>query len=95
MADFKAQLGRADHPGLASQAERLARIVPGPKPSVTGQSLPPDSPVFCGRERERGEAPGRPAPARRCGQRLATDLPGPRVYSPPAHAPAQSTRSSL
>ena len=44
MADFKAQLGRADHPGLASQAERLARIVPGPKPSVTGQSLPPDSP---------------------------------------------------
>ena len=28
MADFKAQLGRADHPGLASQTERLARHPP-------------------------------------------------------------------
>jgi len=58
MADFKAQLGRADHPGLASQAERLARIVPGQNPYVTGHSLPPDSPVFFGRERELAETLG-------------------------------------
>ena len=58
MADFKAQLGRADHPGLASQTERLARIVPGRNPYVTGHSLPPDSPVFFGRERELAETLG-------------------------------------
>jgi len=58
MADFKAQLGRADHPGLASQTERLARIVPGRNPYVTGHSLPPDSPVFFGWERELAETLG-------------------------------------
>lgn len=58
MANFKAQLGRADHPGLASQTERLKRIVQGRNPYVTGRSLPPDSPVFFGRERELSETLG-------------------------------------
>ena len=58
MPDFKAQLGRADHPGLASQAVRLRRIVQGRNPYVTGDSLPPDSPVFFGRGRELAETLG-------------------------------------
>jgi hypothetical protein len=44
MPDFKAQLGRADHPGLASQAERFGRIVRGRNPYVAGHSRPADSP---------------------------------------------------
>jgi len=55
MADFMAQLGRADHPGLLDREQRLARIERGRNPYVTGESLAADSPVFCGRERELAE----------------------------------------
>ena len=47
--DFKAQLGRQDHPGLLSQEARFARIQLGQNPYVTGTALPGNSPVFFGR----------------------------------------------
>ncbi|MCB2263484.1 MAG: ATP-binding protein [Candidatus Thiosymbion ectosymbiont of Robbea hypermnestra] len=55
MADFTAQLGRTDHPGLLDQEQRLARIERGRNPYVTGASLAADSPVFFGRARELAE----------------------------------------
>lgn len=47
--DFKARLGRPGYPGLLSQDERLAGLVPGRNPYVTGPALPGNSPVFFGR----------------------------------------------
>jgi hypothetical protein len=41
MAQFHARLGDAASPGLAEQADRLAQLVPGRNPYITGDALPP------------------------------------------------------
>ena len=52
MADFIAQLGNAQHQGLLSLEARLATLPIGQNPYMTGASLPPNSPLFFGRQRE-------------------------------------------
>jgi len=51
-SNFTAQLGNKNNPGLLSKAERLAKIKPGQNPYSCGSSLPGNSAVFYGRERE-------------------------------------------
>ncbi len=52
MADFIAQLGNTQHQGLVSLEQRLATLPVGQNPYITGASLPPNSPLFFGRQRE-------------------------------------------
>ena len=52
MADFIAQLGNSQNQGLLSLDERLATLPINPNPYITGASLPPNSPLFFGRQRE-------------------------------------------
>ncbi len=58
MAQFQASLGDAASPGLADQATRLQRLVRGQNPYITGDALPPDAPVFFGRQRQLAETLG-------------------------------------
>jgi hypothetical protein len=52
MADFIAQLGNTQHQGLLSLEQRLATLLVGQNPYITGASLPPNSPLFFGRQPE-------------------------------------------
>lgn len=62
MADFTAQLGKAEHPRLLDREQRLDRIEHDHNPYVTGSTLAPNSPVFFGRERGACRDVGRAAP---------------------------------
>ncbi len=52
MADFIVQLGNAQHQGLLSLEARLATLPKQQNPYITGASLPPNSPLFFGRQSE-------------------------------------------